>query len=36
MVGFDITEVASDYGTRANAQLAAKLAYRAIGLALRE
>ena len=36
IVGFDITELAPDYGTRANAQLAAKLAYRAIGLALRE
>ena len=36
IVGFDLTELAPDYGTRANAQLAAKLAYRAIGLALRE
>jgi len=35
IVGFDITELAPDYGTRANAQLVAKLAYRAIGLALR-
>lgn len=35
IVGFDITELAPDYGVRANAQLAAKLAYRAIGLALR-
>jgi agmatinase len=34
IVGFDITELAPDYGLRANAQLAAKLAYRAIGLAL--
>jgi agmatinase len=36
IVGFDITELAPDYGTRANAQLCAKLAYRALGLALRE
>jgi agmatinase len=36
IVGFDITELAPDYGVRANAQLAAKLAYRTIGLALRE
>ena len=36
IVGFDITELAPDYGVRANAQLAAKLAYRAIGLAVRE
>lgn len=35
IVGFDITELAPDYGVRANAQLCAKLAYRAIGLALR-
>lgn len=35
IVGFDLTELAPDYGLRANAQLAAKLAYRAIGLALR-
>jgi agmatinase len=36
IVGFDITELAPDYGLRANAQLCAKLAYRALGLALRE
>ncbi|MGD9890257.1 MAG: agmatinase [Dehalococcoidia bacterium] len=36
IVGFDITELAPDYGVRANAQLCAKLAYRALGLALRE
>lgn len=35
IVGFDITELAPDYGVRANAQLCAKLAYRTIGLALR-
>lgn len=35
IVGFDITELAPDYGLRANAQLCAKLAYRTIGLALR-
>jgi agmatinase len=34
IVGFDLTELAPDYGVRANAQLAAKLAYRTIGLAL--
>lgn len=33
IVGFDITELAPDYGNRANAQLCAKLAYRVIGLA---
>ena len=36
IVGFDITELAPDYGRRADAQLAAKLAYRTIGLALGE
>jgi agmatinase len=36
IVGFDITELAPDYGLRAHAQLVAKLAYRAIGLALRD
>jgi agmatinase len=36
IVGFDITELAPDYGLRANAQLCAKLAYRALGLALSE
>jgi agmatinase len=36
IVGFDLTELAPDYGVRANAQLAAKLAYRTIGLAVRE
>lgn len=34
IVGFDLTELAPDYGLRANAQLAAKLVYRVIGLAL--
>lgn len=34
IVGFDVTELAPDYGVRANAQLAAKLVYRTIGLAL--
>jgi len=34
IVGFDLTELAPDYGHRAHAQLAAKLAYRALGLAL--
>lgn len=34
IVGFDLTELAPDYGVRANAQLAAKLVYRTIGLAL--
>ncbi len=34
IVGFDVTELAPDYGLRANAQLAAKLVYRVIGLAL--
>ena len=36
IVGFDLTELAPDYGVRANAQLAAKLVYRTIGLALWE
>jgi agmatinase len=36
IVGFDITELAPSLGPRANAQLAAKLTYRLIGLALRE
>ncbi|MDO8615159.1 MAG: agmatinase [Dehalococcoidia bacterium] len=36
LVGFDVTELAPSLGPRANAQLAAKLAYRIIGLALRE
>lgn len=36
IVGFDLTELSPDLGPRANAQLAAKLAYRIIGLALRE
>ena len=36
IVGFDVTELAPQLGPRANAQLAAKLAYRLIGLALRE
>ncbi|MER3420381.1 MAG: agmatinase, partial [Chloroflexota bacterium] len=36
IVGFDVTELAPDYGLRANAQLAAKLVYRVIGLALTE
>lgn len=34
IVGFDVTELAPDLGPRACAQLAAKLAYRLIGLAL--
>lgn len=34
IVGFDLTELAPDYGLRANAQLAAKLVYRTIGYAL--
>ncbi|MBI4570604.1 MAG: agmatinase [Chloroflexi bacterium] len=34
IVGFDVTELAPDEGPRACAQLAAKLAYRLIGLAL--
>jgi agmatinase len=34
IVGFDLTELAPDYGVRANAQLAAKLVYRTIGLAV--
>ncbi len=36
IAGFDVTELASSLGPRANAQLAAKLAYRLIGLAVRE
>lgn len=36
IVGFDLTELAPDHGVRANAQLAAKLVYRTIGLALGE
>ncbi len=36
IVGFDVTELAPSLGPRANAQLAAKLVYRLIGLALRE
>ncbi len=34
IVGFDVTELAPALGPRANAQLAAKLTYRLIGLAL--
>jgi agmatinase len=36
IVAFDVTELAPSLGPRANAQLAAKLTYRLIGLALRE
>lgn len=36
IVGFDLMELAPEYGPRASAQLAAKLAYRMIGLALPE
>lgn len=36
IVGFDVTELAPSLGPRANAQLAARLTYRLIGLALRE
>jgi agmatinase len=36
IVGFDVTELAPSLGPRANAQTAAKLTYRLIGLALRE
>jgi len=36
IVGFDVTELAPTLGPRANAQLAAKLVYRLIGLAVRE
>jgi agmatinase len=36
IAGFDVTELAPALGPRANAQLAAKLAYRLIGLAVRE
>jgi agmatinase len=36
IVGFDVTELAPPLGPRANAQVAAKLVYRLIGLALRE
>lgn len=35
-VGFDVTELAPAPGPIANAQLADKLTYRIIGLALRE
>ncbi len=35
IVGFDLMELAPEYGPPASAQLAAKLAYRMIGLALR-
>jgi agmatinase len=36
IVGFDVTELSPSLGPRANAQLAAKLTYRLIGLALSE
>jgi agmatinase len=36
IVGFDVTELAPSLGPRANAQLAAKLTYRLIGLAVPE
>jgi agmatinase len=36
IVGFDVTELAPSLGPRANAQLAAKLVYRLIGLAVKE
>ena len=36
IVGFDVTELAPSLGPKANAQLAAKLTYRLIGLAVRE
>jgi len=36
IVGFDLMELAPDYGPRAAAQFAAKLAYRMLGLALPE
>lgn len=36
IVGFDVTELTPSLGPRANAQLAARLTYRIIGLALRE
>jgi agmatinase len=36
IAGFDVTELAPSLGPRANAQLAAKLTYRLIGLAIRE
>ncbi|MEO8458624.1 MAG: agmatinase [Chloroflexota bacterium] len=36
IVGFDVTELTPSLGPKANAQLAAKLTYRLIGLALRE
>jgi agmatinase len=36
IVGFDVTELAPSLGLRANAQLAARLTYRLIGLAVRE
>ncbi len=35
IIGFDVTELAPSLGPRANAQLAAKLTYRLIGLAVR-
>ena len=35
IVGFDVTELAPSLGPRANAQLAARLTYRLIGLAVR-
>ena len=36
ILGFDVTELAPALGPKANAQLAAKLTYRLIGLAVRE
>ena len=36
IVGFDVTELTPSLGPKANAQLAAKLTYRLIGMALRE
>jgi agmatinase len=36
IVGFDLMELAPMYGPRASAQLAAKLAYRMIGLAIED
>ncbi|HEY8838958.1 MAG TPA: agmatinase [Dehalococcoidia bacterium] len=36
IVGFDLMELAPEHGQRASAQLAAKLAYRMLGLALSE
>jgi agmatinase len=35
IVGFDLMELAPDYGPRASAQMAARLAYRLVGLATR-